>query len=91
VVNLSIEEIFNLRLTFYSVPCYLSTMNKAEVIKQLEIWVKAAGSQSHFCLTHDVDRGMVSKVLAGKLDPPPSVLRVLGLEKVEVVSYRRLK
>jgi len=64
-------------------------MNKAEVLKQLEIWVKAAGSQSDFCRTHGVDRGMLSKVLAGKLDPPPSILNVMKLEKVVTVSYRR--
>ena len=66
-------------------------MNKRTVIKELNIWVKAAGSQRAFCETHDVDTAVVSKVLAGKLDPPPSVLKVLGLEKIETVSYRKKK
>lgn len=77
------------RLTFYSAPCYLSTMNTAAVIKELKIWVKAAGSQAAFCVTHGVDHAALSKVLAGKIDPPPAILRVLKLEKVVTVSYRR--
>lgn len=64
-------------------------MNTDHVLKELDIWVKAAGSQSAFCRTHGVDNAVLSKVLAGKLDPPPAVLRVLKLEKVVTVSYRR--
>jgi hypothetical protein len=66
-------------------------MNQRALIKELGIWVAAAGSRAAFSRTHGVDRAVVSKVLAGKLDPPPSVLRVLGLEKVETVSYRKRK
>ncbi len=64
-------------------------MNKQGVIKELSVWVEAAGNQAAFCRTHGVDTAVVSKVLAGKLDPPPSLLDVLQLEKVETVSYRR--
>lgn len=66
-------------------------MNRQRVIKELGIWVAAAGSRAEFSRTHGVDRAVVSKVLAGKLDPPPSILKVLGLEKVERVSYRRVQ
>lgn len=64
-------------------------MNISQVLKELDVWVKAAGSQSAFCRTHGVDNAVLSKVLAGKLDPPPSILNVLKLEKVVMVSYRR--
>ena len=61
------------------------------MIKELGIWVKAAGSRAAFSRTHGVDRAVVSKVLAGKIDAPPSILNVLKLEKVVVVSYRRVQ
>lgn len=64
-------------------------MNRRAVIKELEIWVKAAGSRAAFSRDHGVDRAVVSKALAGKLDPPPSILNALRLEKVVTVSYRR--
>lgn len=66
-------------------------MNQRAVIKELEIWVKAAGSRAAFSRTHGVDRAVVSKVLAGKRVPPPSILKVLKLGKVVTVSYRRVK
>lgn len=61
------------------------------MIKELRIWVKAAGSQAAFCREHGVDTAELSRTLNGKINAPPSILKVLKLEKIETVSYRRVR
>jgi len=64
-------------------------MNKAKVVKELEKLLKGYDSHAEFCRKHKIDPAALSKVLAGRLDPPPCILKPMELEKVEVVFYRR--
>jgi transcriptional regulator with XRE-family HTH domain len=46
-------------------------------------------TQANFCAAVGIDKGYLSRVLAGKLKPSPPILKALKLRKVVSVSYER--
>ena len=53
----------------------------------LRVVIEQAGGMSEFCRLTGVDRGMVRKVLSGKLPPQPNLLKhMTGIEERRVYA-----
>lgn len=64
---------------------YRPVMTKDQVIKRLRAECVKAGGQNAWGLANGVERGLLSRIMAGKKPPSSVVLRPLGL--VRTVSY----
>ena len=60
-------------------------MNASDVRAMLAQQIKEAGSAAAWCRKHDVRAVSVSATMLGRIDPPPQVLKALGL--VKIVTY----
>ena len=63
-------------------------MTKAEVVELLRAAIDQSGSGRKWSAEHGVKQPEVSRTLNGQIDPPPSILAALGVERV--ITYRKI-
>lgn len=61
--------------------------NESETYMRLLSGVKAAGSESAFARRAGIKKQSLADIMSGKRPMSPSVLRVIGLRRVETKAY----
>jgi hypothetical protein len=61
----------------------------AELYRELNAAIRAAGSQVNFATLHSVNQPALSLALSAKRPPGPGLLKAMGLRKV--VRYERVQ
>jgi hypothetical protein len=64
-------------------------MTEADVRKLLDRVIEEAGGLRAFCREHDIDHGLVSRIVNGKKPLAPAILDAIKIEKRTVTTYKR--